>query len=427
MNCSCLKSYLIIPAFYFQKLKSLTLNSLNASLTALETFCAAMPRITKMDLSYAKREDKYDRVLMAIAANMHHLKSLNISYCTVDHPKAIEHLLPTEDNTLGGCPDLVELDLCYVGNVHAELLKKIILALPKLRSLKHELLVDALADLTEEEMGEDTARCLNSLNVNLLGNRRSYISCDIMAKSPVFQRLRHNITTVDIREAINIAEQRESSLSADVLMSLPNLENITLRWTSEAHRRVLTLLESSGDRVKYLRLQFISGNLSVQDIMKACRNLVELSLTYRRFIGNSQRSGNKQHDQLQWKSKLPVLHCLTEIYLRDMDEERCSEEMLLALLQSPNLSKITLEKLEVMSDDVMFNVLSSRDCNALSNVKELTVKQCPLITEAPLVHWISRENCSLQYICFYKCKKINHERLRAGAEKYPKPLMIEVL
>ena len=86
---------------------------------------------------------------------MRHLKSLNISNCEVE-PKIIECLLPTEDNSLGGCPELVDLDLSSNVMVHVELLKKILLALPKLRSLKHELLVNALGELTEEEMGEDT-------------------------------------------------------------------------------------------------------------------------------------------------------------------------------------------------------------------------------------------------------------------------------
>ena len=406
-------------------MESLTLHPLDALPTALETFCTAMPHITKIDFLSVHRDNRYDRVLRAIAANMHHLKSLSISFCMIDHPKAIEYLLPTKGNTLGGCPELVHLDLLGVNNVHAESLKKIILALPKLRSLKHDLLVDALADLTEEEMDEDTARCFNSLYVSLLGNGCSYICCDIMSKSPVFQRFRHNITTVYIREARNKDGQKESPLSADALMSLPNLEHITLCFISESDRRVLHLLESSGDCVKYLRLEFISANLSVQNIMSACRNLVKLSLVYRPFIGNSQRSGNKHHDQVEWPSKLPVLHYLTELILYQANKSVCSAEILIALLQSPNLSKITLDKLDVMLDDVMFNALSSRGCTALSKVTDFTVWHCPLITEAPLVHWLSRENCSLQYISFYKCEKINHERLQAGAEKYPKPLMIK--
>ena len=422
-----MKLYLIISAFYFQKLESLTLHPLDASPTALETFCAAMPHITKIDFSFANCDNRYDRVLRAIAANMHHLKSLSISFCTVDHSKAIEYLLPMEDNVLGGCPELVHLDLLGVDNVHAESLKKIILALPKLRSLKHGLLVKALADITEEEMDEDTVRCLNSLYVSLLGNGCSYICCDIMAKSPVFQRFRHNITTIYIREAITKDGQKESSLSADALWSLPNLEHITLCYTSETEQRVLHLLESSGDRVKYLRLELISANLSVQNILRTCRNLVNLSLIYKRFIGISQRSGNKHHDQVEWPSKLSVLHYLTELYLYQANKSVCSAEILIALLQFPNLSKITLHKLEAMSDDVMFNVLSSRGCAALSKVSEFTVKQCPLITEEPLILWLTRENCSLQYIGFHKCEKINHEKLRAGAEKYPKPLMIEEL
>ena len=49
-------------------------------------------------------DDGYDAVLRAIAANLHHLEYLDISKIEVD-PKAIEYLLPTDDNILGGCPE----------------------------------------------------------------------------------------------------------------------------------------------------------------------------------------------------------------------------------------------------------------------------------------------------------------------------------
>ena len=108
-----------------------------------------MPHITKLTLTEAKYDDKCDGLLKAIAYNLHHMKYLDISDSEVD-AKAIEYLLPSDDNALGGCPELVHLDLCSVQNVDVELLKRILLALPKLRFLKHELLVNALGDLTEE-------------------------------------------------------------------------------------------------------------------------------------------------------------------------------------------------------------------------------------------------------------------------------------
>ena len=178
----------------------LRLYPLNKSPTAVENFCAAMPHMTKLDLCYGHTKCKYARVLRAIAANMHHLKSLSISSCKVD-PKAIEYLLPTEDNDLGGCPELVELDLWHIKDVGVELLKKIILALPKLRSLRHELLVDALGALTEEEMGVDTARYLNTLCAHPVYGMQhlSSMQYGILVQSAVFQRLNKNIITVDIR------------------------------------------------------------------------------------------------------------------------------------------------------------------------------------------------------------------------------------
>ena len=193
--------------------------------------------MTKLDLSYANRNDSCDRVLRAIAANMHHLKSLNISYCMIHQPKAIEYLLPTEDNALGGCPELVNFHLKCVKCVDVELLKKIILALPKLRSLKHEKLVDALGDLTAEEMGEDTARCLNSLHARsiysfskymLTYNISSLSRYAIFVKSPALHRFKSNITTVDINVPVHGDKQKECALLADVLMVLPKLRNVTL-------------------------------------------------------------------------------------------------------------------------------------------------------------------------------------------------------
>ena len=406
-------------------MESLTVHPLNASPTALEKFCKAMPHITKMDLSFANRDNKYDRVLRAIAANMHHLKSLNICCCTVDHPKSIEYLLPTEDNTLGGCPELVELDLSCVHNVDVKLLKKIILALPKLRSLNNDFLVNALGNLTEQEMGEDTARCMNSLYANPDSSCNYLARYDILIRSPVFQRLKNNITKVYIELPFIVECQKDSKLLANVLKSLPNLRNVELHNISEVHKHMLPLLEFIGDHIEYLCLVKLSGSLSIQDIMRTCRNLVKLALTYRHFEHNSQRHHNKHHEQVEWPNRHPVLNYITKIVLRNLDKVLCSKEMLIALLQAPNLKNVFLFNLEVMSDDVMYNALSSSPGGAaLSKVTGFTVNQCPLMTEAPIVHWLTTENCSLEYMSFYECG-INRETLNAAAEKYPKSLIIE--
>ena len=393
--------------------------------TTFERFCATMPHITKLILSYADYEDG---VLRAIAANMHHLKYLDISYCTIE-PKGIEYLLPTEDNALGGCPELVVFDM--VGNlaIDVKLLQKIILALPKLRSLKHELLINALGNLTEDELDVDTARYLNNLyasSYQMSNGSCSLIRYHILVKSPAFQRLKNSITTVNI-DVLSAEEQPVESALADILMCLPKLKMLILFSISSNPGQVLHLLESIGNRLDYLCCSEIFRNPNVHDIMRTCRNIVKLDL-FCDFEDNifQNNSNNLHQDQLKYTSKLPVLNYLTEINLHGMRKGLCSADMLIALLQSPWLNIITLGNVEVMSDDVMFNVLSSDCCTALSKVTEFTVMQCPLITAEPFIHWLPRENCSLQYMNIKKCEKVYYYSLRAAAMKCTKALVIEV-
>ena len=374
-------------------------------------FCEAMSNITKLNLSSPYDSNKNDEVLRAISANMRHLKSLNIAWWKVD-PKSIEYLLPTEDNALGGCPELVELDLWYIKNVHLELLKKIILALPKLRFLRHELLVVALENLTEEEVGVDTARSLNiDFNNKCLSHDINY---GVLAKSQIFQRVSNNITAAHISVPQSEEELKEFDLLVDLLMSLPKLRSLRLwRWnTLGTYTHVLPLLESIGDRLVFLEV--ILHNLNLWDIMRTCPNLVNLRFPH---------SFSVHLDQVEKPSKVPVLNYIRSIHL--CLDEQCSADMLIALLQSPCLNKIYLYNAKVMSDDVMWNVLSSRGCAALSKVTEFSVEFCPLITAAPFVNWLNRENCSLQYMKFCKCEKINYDTLRAAAEECPRAMIIE--
>ena len=385
---------------------------------ALEMFCETMSHITELNLSHGQGVDRHGSMMRGIATNMHHLKSLYMSNCVVE-PKAIEYLLPTEDNTLGGCPKLVDLSLWGIRNVDVKLLKKIILALPKLRFLEHELLVDALGDLTEEEMGVDTARYLNSLYVGRVYNEQthsfSHMRYIILVKSPVFERFKTNITTV----SINVEGQNESALITDVLISLPKLRSITLCGELEAHN-VLSILESVGDRVIDLRLFGSSRNLSIFDIMRTCPNLVELSLI--RF-DTLKNINNLSHDQVKSSSKIPVLNFLRKIYLRNLNRQVCSADMLTALLQSPYLNKITLLDLDVLSDDVMRDVLSTSGCAALAKVTRFEAISS-LLTAAPFVHWLAKENCSLQNMVFWNCEMIDHKVLSEAAEKCKRALKI---
>ena len=339
-------------------------------------------------------DDGYDAVLRAIAANLHHLKYLDISRSDVD-PKAIEYLLPTKDNILGGCPELVELHLRRLQNVDVELLKKIILGLPKLRSLTHELLVNALGDLTAEEMGLDTARNLNKLCARNVPEDSENTRFDKLATSPAFQRFKNTVTTVNIGAPIAEEGQQESVLLADILMWLPKLKRMTLDGISETHD-VLPLLESFGHRLEDLTFLDLSGSVSIQDILRTCSNLVKL------FIRHSPKEKehkmndiNRHKDQIE--KPLPELNCLTEISLYHMDKDLCSADMLIALLQSTNLKNLTLINVEAMTDDVMFSALSSRGCTALSKVTRFVMTGCSLITAAPFEDWLTRDNCSLHY------------------------------
>ena len=404
-------------------MKSLTWEPLITSSTALENLCLSMPHLTKFSITDALYDDKCEGLLKAIAYNLHHLKYLDISDSEVD-PKAIEYLLPTDGNALGGCPELVHLDLCSLQNVDVELLKRIILALPKLRFLKHELLVNALGNLTEEEMGVDTARYLSILYARFDCKDSKNISIpirfDLLAKSPAFQRLKNNITTVDMGyEPVDEEEQQEYALLADVLMCLPKLNKLTLT-ISEGHDLVTSLLESIGDRLEYFDFNHLSRCLSIQDIMMTCSNLVHLILipTYNEDVSN------RHQDRVEKPSKLPVLNYLTEIHLDCINKEMCSDDMLIALLQSPRLNRITLINVEAMSDDVMWNVLLFPGCPALSKVTKLSVTWCPWITAEPFVHWLTRDTCSLEYIRFTHCEKVDYQVLKDAAGTYPKAVMI---
>ena len=201
-----------------------------------------------------------------------------------------------------------------------------------------------------------------------------------------------------------------------------------LSGISEAHEHVLPLLDTIGDRLVLVELFDLSGYLSVQDIMRTCTNVVELELCYRHFKnGALKNDSNKlvQQNQIESTSKMPVLHCLTKVILEHMNKEICSSDMLIALLQSPNLKNVLLGDLEAMTDDVMWTVLSSSDCAGLSKVTRFSVSHCSLITEALLVHWINREDCPLQYIIFSNCPGINCNVLKAAAKKCHKALRIE--
>ena len=413
----------------FQKLESLTLRGQTVSPIALERFCGAMPHITKLDLSGVGDKDGYnsknsfERILRAIAGSMHHLKYLDISFCTAE-PNAIECLLPTEDNPLSGCPELVHLALIGIKSVDVHLLRKIILMLPKLKVLAHYLLVYALVDLTEEEMDMDVSRSLLSLNSwTALKQFKKFppVRYDILAKSPIFQRLNNNIATVDMK-----IDKREQNKAANALMGQTKFRHLKFWCTTKFYMNMLPMFEAIGDYLQYIRIEDkFRCQIGVHDIMRTCPKLVELKLKrYHNKEDNELQENDQHHVQAEKLSKLPVLNCLTVIALTRIDKQMCSADMLIALLQSPCLTNIHISELEAMSDDVMFNVLSSPGGSALSKVTVFSVTECALITAEPFVQWLLKENCTLQYIKLNKCEKVDCKVIGAVAENCPRALII---
>ena len=417
----------------FQKLKSLTLRALTVSHTALERFCGAMNQITKLDLSRVDHTDvlvydpnnSFDGVLRAIAGNMHHLKHLDISFCTAE-PNAIESLLPTEDNALNGCPELVYFALIGVKSVDVNLLTKIILALPKLKHLAHKFFIYALLDLTKEEMDIDTARSLFSFNSSItLKQFKNFppVRYGILAKSPVYQPLKSSSATIDIKK-----DKLEQKHMANALMALTKFRHIKFWCSTNFYMNMLPVLESIGDNLQNFRFRDkFRCRLSVHDIIKTCSKLVELRLNYcyyKEDVELQENDINQHHVQREQLSKLPVLNCLTVIELTRIDKQMCSADMLIALLQSPCLNSVHITDLEAMSDDVMFNVLSTPGGSALSKVTELSVSECALITAEPFVHWLNKETCTLQYLRFVECEKVDYKLLGAAAEKCSRALII---
>ena len=183
--------------FFFQKLKSLSLNVLEVSPKPLQLLTEAMHHMTTLNLSCVLRTGRYDGVLKAISVSMPYLKSLDIPQRAVP-ANAIELLLPTEGNPPRGCPQLVYLNLMDSLNFTVELLKKILLCLPKLRYLKDALLMKTLTELTEKEMDAETGRCLTYFYSDWSCDCCCHeIYYDAFSRAPVFTRL-NNITEVGI-------------------------------------------------------------------------------------------------------------------------------------------------------------------------------------------------------------------------------------
>ena len=374
-----------------------------------------MHHITTLKLSGVLRTGRYDGVIKAISENMPNLKTLDISESWVQ-ASVIECLLPTKRNPKRGCPELVHLDLARSNFVTVELLKKIILRLPKLRYLKHALMMKTLTELTEKEVDVDTGRCLRYV-YSEWGSRcwSKEIDYDALSRAPMLTKL-HNITELDI----DVTEESEQFWK-DILMQLKKIQRLTLYSMWEFQEFLLPVLESNGGCLKCLNLQHLSEDLDLSDIMRTCPGLVDLRVSCASYTQSHQA----KIETLKLDSEFT---CLKKFELHLTDEYVCSKGTLVSLLKSPCLEEIYLSNVDAMSDDVMFNFLSVLCAGHVrsSKLKIIHLYNCPNITEEPFVCWLDMEDCMLEFIRITSCDKVNSKGLKAAAERYPKPLSVFV-
>ena len=391
---------------------------LEISPKALLQFTKAMQHMTTLNLSGVLCTESYDGVLKAISENMPNLKALDISLSTFleggVQASAIELLLPTKRNPRRGCPELVYLDLTENSFVTVGLLKKIILRLPKLRYLKHALLMKTLLELTEQEM--DTGRCLKCLYSDWSSdwsNIETYY--DVLSRTPLMTRF-GNITEVDV-----VVTEELIHFWKVILMQLKKINRLTVYRVWEFQEYLLPVLESNGGCLEYLDLYYLSGDLDLSNIVRTCPGLVELRV--------SCAPGIQSHQPKTKTSRIDlVLNCLRKIELILTDEYICSKGTLVSLLKSPCLEEIYLSNVDAMSDDVMYNFLSALRVGYLrsSKLKSIYLNNCQNITEEPFVCWLDMDGCMLEFLRISTCDKVNSKGLKAAAERYPKPLSVFV-
>ena len=140
-----------------------------------------------LNLEGVLQDSSYDEVLKAISTSMPQLNTLEIADAKVS-PSAISYLIPTEGPPQRGCPELKAINLLRIKGVDVMFLKKLIMGLPKLQFVSHVLMVNVLAELTDEEAqtGSSSFSCLDHLRVYSFlddTNKRRY---DILRNAPKF-------------------------------------------------------------------------------------------------------------------------------------------------------------------------------------------------------------------------------------------------
>ena len=395
-----------LSVFCFQNLEFLSLSRLQVSQKLLLDLCSTMTHMIQLDLTYVDCVD--DEVLRTIAVSMPQLQQLDLGDCRASL-SALECLLPSEDLGRRGCPELRVLNICELDNVTVEFLKKIIFCLPKLRFLRHKLMVAVLAELTDEELGMKFGRCLLILRVDMLRS-------GLLQNAPIFA-LDCNITVVSIRITLN-----SSKSVMNLLMPFQKLNCILIYDMVNSREGFMSVLELKGHRLNTLCLHNIDETVTPYDIIRTCPNIEELALSYVRSEAKSDSEADQESQRDRHEVWCFLFH-LKKISLVNVSRELCSSETLISYLMCPQLEEINFDSVQVMSNDVMFIVMSfSR--TALSRVKSFTLTRCPAITAAPFVKWLNIENIVLEDLHIIDCDMDDKDVLQAAVEKYPRPLNV---
>ena len=405
--------------FFLQNLETLALRNLEVSSTSLVDVCKTMSHVTSLNLVNALQDSRSDDVLMAISTGMPQLEWLDIAYANVSL-SAIRYLLPKEEPPLGGCPELKVLGLFMIECVNVEILKDFIMGLPKLEHLAHVLMSNVLAELTDEEalIG---LKCMD--RVVLAECERGVqdkLRYDILQRAPKFAM------TCDIsRVELYLKGHTDVSLT-ELLMPFTKLDTIKLNNLTNRHTGLLTVLESKGHQLKALHLNEVIETISLHDIIRTCPSLCKFTLKYACGVYTSMN----QEKQVEKTSGIPYLSNLKELTLARMDVRICSRVMLMALLVSPYLDKVTLTTIQVMSNDHLMNAYQA--CfpsvvnNPLTSLRSFHVKHCPNITAAPFVRLLAMVDTKLDELHIEDCNMDDEDVLHEAIENYPRPLNVRV-
>ena len=390
----------------------------------MQAFCKVMSHINHLDMSNVYSMGPCDGMMIAIVSSMHQLKSLYASNL-YDEAHSLECLIPGGDNLKQSCPELEYLSLNrFYQSVDLKFIKKLLLGLPKLRYVECHMHIDKFLELTDEELNLDIKRNLSTpLHQD---NYRVHLTCapsrrGITHKSHLSQVI-PNITSVEIGSDLK-------HFIPDVL-KLKRLKSVILRSVSESNERevLLPFLESNGTSLEYLNVGTLSGNLTVRDIMRTCPILVELLLGRfgdRRDPLSFEVARHNKHcykNEPKSSSERYVLHNLRSIKLGHLDKQVCSKDMMISLLLSPRLKKISVMDMPTMNNDVMFQTLSSSSrISPMSQITNFFVHNCSAFTEAPVVCWLGMTSCKLEAIVLTGCP-IDFKVLLDAVRNYPRDL-----